>query len=45
VPLARVADLARRVTPELRRMVSAYATERRAAGRAVTADVALVIGP
>jgi hypothetical protein len=45
VPLGRVVDLGRRVTPELRRMVSAYATERRAAGRAVTADVALVIGP
>ena len=32
VPLRRVTGLARRVTPELRRMVEAYASERRAAG-------------
>ena len=44
VPLARVVDLSRRVTPELRRMVNAYATERRAAGRPVPADAALVLG-
>ncbi len=45
VPLSRVVDLERRVTPELRRMVNAYATERRAAGRPVPADAALVLGP
>jgi hypothetical protein len=44
VPLARVVDLARRVTPELRRMVESYASERRAAGRSVPADIALVLG-
>jgi hypothetical protein len=44
VSLARVQDLARRVTPELRRMVESYASERRAAGRSVPADVSLVLG-
>jgi hypothetical protein len=44
VPLGRVHDLARRVTPELRRMVEDYAAERRAAGRTVPSDVALVLG-
>jgi hypothetical protein len=42
--LGRVHDLARRVTPELRRVVAAYASERRAAGRPVPADAALVLG-
>jgi hypothetical protein len=44
VSLARVEGLAARVTPELRRMVEGYASERRAAGRAVPADTALVLG-
>jgi hypothetical protein len=44
VPISRVVDLSRRVTPELRRMVEAYAAERRAAGRPVPADAALVLG-
>jgi hypothetical protein len=44
VPLARVVELPRRVTPELRRMVESYASERRAAGQPVPADVALVLG-
>jgi hypothetical protein len=42
LPLERVRGLGRRVTPELRRMVAAYASERRAAGRAVPKDAALV---
>jgi hypothetical protein len=42
VPLARVAGLAARTTGELVRMVDAYASERRAAGRPIPADVALV---
>jgi hypothetical protein len=42
VRLGRVRDLARRVTPELRRMVAAYASERRAAGRPVPFDVDLI---
>ena len=44
VRLGRVHDLARRVTPELRRMVAAYASEQRAAGRPVPADAALILG-
>jgi hypothetical protein len=44
VSLRRVVDLGRRVTPELRRMVDGYATERRAAGRPVPEDAALVLG-
>jgi len=43
-PLARVVGLAGRITPELVRMVEAYASERRAAGRPVPADAALVLG-
>ena len=42
VPLARVAGLAARTTAELVRMVDAYASERRAAGRPIPADVELV---
>jgi hypothetical protein len=42
--LRRVQGLPRRVTPELRRMVGAYANERRAAGRPVPEDVELVLG-
>jgi hypothetical protein len=44
VSLRRVQDLARRVTPELRRMVEGYASERRAAGRPVPEDTALILG-
>jgi hypothetical protein len=43
ISLARVEGLAGRLTPELRRMVEAYATERRVAGRSVPADIALVL--
>jgi hypothetical protein len=43
--LARVVDLGKRVTPELRRMVDGYAKERRAAGRPVPPDTSLVLGP
>jgi hypothetical protein len=39
VPVRRIDGLAGRVTDELRRMVSGYASERRAAGRPVPADV------
>jgi len=41
-PLARVVGLRERTTPELVRMVDAYASERRAAGRTVPDDVKLV---
>jgi hypothetical protein len=41
--LRRVQALAGRVTPELRRMVSDYAKERRSAGRVVPEDVAVVL--
>jgi hypothetical protein len=44
-PLARLVGLAERTTPELVRMVEAYASERRAAGRAVPEDAKLVTGP
>lgn len=40
VPLARILDIQTRVTPELQRMVTDFADERRAAGRPVPADVA-----
>jgi hypothetical protein len=42
VPLRRIVGLEARVGPELRRMVEAFARERRAAGRPVPDDVALV---
>lgn len=42
-PLARIIGLRERTTPELVRMVEAYASERRAAGRVVPDDVKLVI--
>ena len=45
LPLARVVHLGRRRSPELARMASAYASERRAAGRTVPADVALLVDP
>jgi hypothetical protein len=41
-PLAHIAGLAARTTAELVRMVDAYASERRAAGRPVPPDVELV---
>jgi hypothetical protein len=44
ISLRRVRDLARRVTPELRRMVEGYASERHAAGRPVPEDAALILG-
>jgi len=44
-PLARVAGLAARTTAELVRMVDAYVSERRAAGRPIPADVELVRRP
>lgn len=43
VPVARIHDLASRVDAELRRMLEDYASERRAAGRAVPDDVSLVL--
>jgi hypothetical protein len=43
VPLARMHGLAARTTPELARMVAAFASERRAAGRAIPDDVRLVL--
>jgi hypothetical protein len=44
-PVARIAGLAARTTPELVRMVEAYASERRAAGRPVPEDVAWFRNP
>lgn len=43
VLVGRIADLASRVTPELKRMVTDFASERRAAGRAVPDDVDLIV--
>ena len=43
-PVARIAGLAARTTDELIRMVEAYASERRAAGRSVPEDAKLVTG-
>jgi hypothetical protein len=43
VALARIIGLTQRRGPELARMVAAYAAERRAAGRSVPEDVALVL--
>lgn len=42
VSLARIEGLGPRVTPELARMAAAYASERRAAGRAVPTDLGLL---
>jgi hypothetical protein len=44
VPVGRIFGLEARVTPELRRMAADYASERRAAGRSVPADVARRLG-
>jgi hypothetical protein len=38
VPISRVTELTRRITPELSRMAKGYASERRAAGRTVPND-------
>ena len=43
VPVARIHDLASRANSELCRMLEDYASERRAAGRAVPDDVAVVL--
>jgi len=43
-PVARIEGLAERRNPELLRMARDYASERRAAGRPVPADVALILG-
>ena len=42
VALARVVGLTRRLNPELSRMANDYAAERRAAGRSIPDDIALV---
>jgi len=42
-PLARVVGLDARVTPELVRMVEAFASERRAAGRAIPDDATIIL--
>jgi hypothetical protein len=44
VAVGRILGLEARVTPELRRMAADYASERRAAGRSVPADVAVLLG-
>jgi hypothetical protein len=43
VAVSRIEGLAARNTPELRRMAEDYASERRAAGRAVPDDIALIL--
>jgi hypothetical protein len=43
VPLEHLLGLAGRIGPELRRMAEGYASERRAAGRPVPKDIALVV--
>jgi hypothetical protein len=43
VAVGRILGLEARVTPELRRMAADYASERRAAGRSVPADVARLL--
>jgi hypothetical protein len=45
VQLARIVRLDERAGPELARMASDYAAERRAAGRTVPADIDLVLHP
>jgi hypothetical protein len=44
IAVSRIAGLEQRKTPELRRMAEDYASERRAAGRSVPADLDLVLG-
>lgn len=43
LPVATIVGLADRASPELRRMVEGYASERRAAGRSVSSDVDLIL--
>lgn len=43
VPVRRIESLDSRATPELRRMVAGYASERRAAGRPVPADAESIL--
>ncbi len=43
IGLHRILDLDRRITPELIRMAEDYASERRAAGRPISADIGLLI--
>jgi hypothetical protein len=43
IPVARITGLERRLNADLSRMASDYASERRAAGRAVPADIGAVI--
>jgi hypothetical protein len=45
IPLAGIHGLDRRADDELARMLRAYAEERMAAGRAVPADVWLIVDP
>ncbi len=44
VAVGRILGLEARITPELRRMAADYASERRAAGRSVPADVERLLG-
>jgi hypothetical protein len=44
IAVGRILGLEARITPELRRMAADYASERRAAGRSVPADVAVLLG-
>jgi hypothetical protein len=44
IALERIVGLALRLNPDLSRMASDYADERRAAGRAIPADIAAVLG-
>ena len=44
VALARILGLEGRITPELSRMAAGYASERRAAGRSVPADIGTLTG-
>lgn len=44
-PIGRIIELRERITDELVRMVDAYASERRAAGRSVPDDAALIRKP
>jgi hypothetical protein len=43
VSVGRIAGLTERATPELKRMVTAFASERRAAGRAVPDDIDMIV--
>jgi len=45
VPLSRIIGLESRLNSELTRMALDYAAERRAAGRAVPADLSLALTP